>query len=497
MPEQLHFPWISLSLAALLVAAAAAWRQNNSDRARTLAVSALAANLVLLLLASLDAWQQGNAHAHLEPWGGSFLTGWFAIDVFNGVPLPLFATLSLGITISAPRRKVTPRWLSGVLLLTAATSAAYAADNLAVLAAGWAAAALPFLTRRFFDVPGEQEIPRLSHVALWGSIVALSVGIVLLAGGRSLNLDDWNHALKLGTVQPGQNLWEHTAFWLVVGAIFLRKGIWPFHSWIVTSFERGPLLPLSLLVNGHLGAFLVVRIVLPMLPDMERVTVRILGDLGLLTAAYTAVLALVESQPRRILALLSVSQASFLLVGLSSTNADGVSGALIHWQVVSVATTILAAVFTGLEARVGRELDNTRYLGLACAAPRLAVFFVMGGLPLIGLPLTLGFCAEDLLLHGTLATHPHLGFIMPVVTAFNAFSFLRLFARLFLGRPGTEVRGMSDALPRERWVLTTAALFLVIGGLFPSLLLRLPTAAAERLTVPPAPEAGLHAHADR
>jgi NADH-quinone oxidoreductase subunit M len=120
-------------------------------------------------------------------------------------------------------------------------------------------------------------------------------------------------------------------------------------------------------------------------------------------------------------------------------------------------------------------------MGLALNAPRLAVFFAVGCLALVGLPLTLGFPAEDLLLQGTLATNPYLGVVLPIVTAINAFSVVRLFARIFLGKPVAAAQTLADALPRERWVLTAAFLFLLLGGLFPSALIRLPAIAAERL----------------
>ncbi|MBL8207422.1 MAG: hypothetical protein JNM09_24530, partial [Blastocatellia bacterium] len=96
-------------------------------------------------------------------------------------------------------------------------------------------------------------------------------------------------------------------------------------------------------------------------------------------------------------------------------------------------------------------------------------------------PLTLGFPAEDLLLQGTLATNSTLGVVLPIVTALNAFSVVRLFARLFLGRPTAAAHDLADALPRERWILTAALLFLLLGGLFPAPLIRLPALAAERM----------------
>jgi NADH-quinone oxidoreductase subunit M len=287
--------------------------------------------------------------------------------------------------------------------------------------------------------------------------------------------------MNLTTPHGGQSLLLYCGFALLMIAVVLRKGLLPAHSWVLSAYERGPLLPLTLLVNGHLGAFLIARVAIPLLPDIAKASLPMLGNFGLVTAAYTSLLAIVEKQPRRLLALLSISQASFILTGLESTNPDAVAGALVHWQVVTVASTMLAAVYAALEARLGAALETTGFLGLAIRAPRLAVFFLAGGLALVGLPLTLGFCAEDLLLHGTLETHPQLGIILPIVTALNAFHVLRLFARLFLGQPVTAARTIVDALPRERWALTFALLFLVVGGLLPNLLVQSPSAAAEKL----------------
>ena len=107
-------------------------------------------------------------------------------------------------------------------------------------------------------------------------------------------------------------------------------------------------------------------------------------------------------------------------------------------------------------------------MGLAEHAPRLAVSFAILGLALVGLPGTLGFCSQDLLIHGTLTTHPLTGLLLPIATAMNAVSFFRLFSRLFLGKRRTGFTVMADALPRERWILAGIVLFVVLGGLFPN-----------------------------
>lgn len=87
---------------------------------------------------------------------------------------------------------------------------------------------------------------------------------------------------------------------------------------------------------------------------------------------------------------------------------------------------------------------------------------------LVGLPGTLGFCSQDLLIHGALTSHPLIGLLLPIATAMNAISIFRLFTRLFLGKRRTGFTIMADALPRERWILAAGLLFVIFGGLFPN-----------------------------
>jgi NADH-quinone oxidoreductase subunit M len=478
MSTNLIFPWISLSILAPLMVAIFGWFAASADKMRRWAIGSLLVSEISLLAALAELFRKPAAHL-IEPWPINSLSKWFGVDSLNAILLPLFAALSLGLMILAPKRKVTPRWISGVLLLTSAALATYAANNILIIALGFAISTAPFLINKFFAVKGEKEIPPLSKLALALSVVCMAAGIALIFVAFPGNGEQT--ALNLMVPRLGNKPILQFAFWLLIAAAFIRKGMLPAHSWLLASYQRGPLLPLTLLINSHLGAFVVARLAIPLLPDVARQSAPIIVALALITAAYTAILALIERQPRRLLALLSISQGAFILVGLACNQVEGIAGALLHWQVVAITTTILISVYTGLEARMGSPIDGKQFLGLAAHAPRLAVFFAIAGLALIGLPLTIGFCAEDLLLHGTLSAHPRLGIVMPIVTALNAFQVMRLFAIMFLGPTTVQSRGLSDALPRERWVLTAALLFLIAGGLAPSHFIQLHLAAAKQI----------------
>jgi NADH-quinone oxidoreductase subunit M len=150
-------------------------------------------------------------------------------------------------------------------------------------------------------------------------------------------------------------------------------------------------------------------------------------------------------------------------------------------MVVSVASTGLICVVRALEVRVSDALNPIGHLGLAVKAPRLATFFLISGLALIGLPGTLGYCAEDLLFHGALANHSWLGIALPLATAFNAINLFRLFGVLFLGVLPKHVIDIPDALLRERLPLTIFILFLLVGGLLPGRIIPWRIDAAETI----------------
>jgi hypothetical protein len=79
---------------------------------------------------------------------------------------------------------------------------------------------------------------------------------------------------------------------------------------------------------------------------------------------------------------------------------------------------------------------------------------------------------------------PECGHFLPVATPMNAVSLFRLFSRIFLGTQRTGIHVVSDALPRERWVLSCIALFIVATGIVPGAVLALRRTAAQEVNSP-------------
>lgn len=438
-------------LGALLV-----WRANSVERARAIGLGAA----LLTLLAAIGSLAQVMG-------SGRIVTAYLTGDAVNALPMVIFSALTMVTVALLPQREMSPRVVMEVLVMLSATCTAYAADHLALVWFAWLVASLPMLLNRHHS--------NYARIVLLLSVVALGAAVITISTAGTLDVG----VLRETRSSPG-GVW---GFGFIALAIALRKGLFPLHTWPASALEKGPLLPTALLVNGHLGAFLLARVGLPLYPAITRESLPLLSDLALFTAALAALAAIAERSPRRVLGLVLVSQASMVLTGLESLTPEGTTGALVHWMVVAAATTGLVGVYQALESRVDQLGLRSGFLGLGNVAPRLSVFFVVCGLALVGLPGTLGFAAEDLLLQGTLESHPWIGLALPIATALNAFNIFRLFARLFMGRPILPSTGAPagalDALPRERWALVAIVVFLVAGGLVPGQLVKLQSSAAD------------------
>ncbi len=372
------------------------------------------------------------------------------LDPFALGALALLALLALITVVSAPRQDRRSRvWRWSIALVVAGNAIAYAAVSPWIFALGWTLTIVPM----WLDDDAYPTAVRLPHVV---STLALVGGVV-------------------ASTRPG------LSFFLLVLAALVRKGGLPFHYWVTGAFERGSLSYLNLLLNGHLGAYLVVRVAATTAVRSDASVLALVGALAAVTAVATALAALVRTSTRRTLGLLCVSQAAFIMAGLASLTEEGIMGAMLHWWAMALATTGVLVVYRAIEVRTSAANDGRDMLGLGTHAPRLAVFFTVSALALVGLPGTLGFVAEDLLFQGSLASHPLVGLCLPVATALNGISAFRVAMRLFAGRRAVHTPLIPDATTRERWALTLPLLLLVAGGLVPRVLVALHAPAAHRL----------------
>lgn len=312
----------------------------------------------------------------------------------------------------------------------------------------------------------------LLAIVFWLS-PSLLIGIQLRKGSASSSSSDFRvftfyqgfSGLALMTGMALLQLEQHSlGVVFVLLAVFLRSGIFPFHSWVLTIFEALPIgvslayfapqlcvpLLLSLLSGDHAG-FLREAIALG----------------GVCTAVYGALLALVPFEGRRALAYLFISQTGLVLFGLMSDSALGLTAALVTWMALSLSLSGFAAIYGCLEARKG-PLTLATPSGCYVRTPLMATAFLLSGLASVGIPGTVLYLSEDLLFQSALEKLPVKAILLIIATTLCAINVMRLYLYLF-GGTGKH-QGEQDFTPRELSVVCGLFLLLAIGSLIPSIL---------------------------
>jgi len=250
-------------------------------------------------------------------------------------------------------------------------------------------------------------------------------------------------------------------------SIAIREATIPVHGWFPTFVQRAPLGLVVAFIAPQLGVYAHVLLLSGIVPVGLAHGVAILGAV---TAVLAAGLGVVQSDARRALAFLVMSQTGLVAFGLENASIVARSGALVTWQVLALATSGFAMTMAALEARRG-TLSLRAASGSFERTPRMAVAFLFLGFASVGLPLTLGFVAEDLLVQGSSAEFPLMGFALIIATAFNGMTVMRCFFALFSGT--RKHQGERDLTRRESWALTVVMALLLVAGAVPNRLLRL------------------------
>ncbi len=200
--------------------------------------------------------------------------------------------------------------------------------------------------------------------------------------------------------------------------------------------------------------------------------------LGLIGLIYGALVALRQSNLRKMLAFSSISHVGLIIVSLAAMNIQGVQGAIFQLVNFTVMASGLMLMAGFLHHRLG-STDLASLGGLARPLPRFTALFLLLGMASIGLPGTNGFIAELLMLLGILQTAPIVAAIALLGVILGAAYFLGFFQRAFLG-PVTQpaVASAMDLRPRELLIASVMGLLVLTGGLFPSLAQKVTVSAA-------------------
>ncbi|MBI4674963.1 MAG: NADH-quinone oxidoreductase subunit N [Chloroflexi bacterium] len=316
---------------------------------------------------------------------------------------------------------------------------------------------------------------------LFGAITSaiMLYGMSLFYGATaSLNLGE------IGRVITADTNYEVLALFatgLMLAGIGFKISLVPFHQWAPDAYEGAPTPVTAFLSVGPkvAGFAVLLRLVLQVIVVYKADWVALFALIAVLTMTLGNVVALAESNVKRLLAYSSIAQAGYMLVGMAAISfsgnpLDGVNGVLIY--VAAYLFTNLGAflVVIAIENKTG-AVDISQYGGMIQRAPGLAALMVFFMLSLAGIPPTAGFIGKFFVfgaaINAGLGWLAAVGVINSVISVFYYFRIVR--PMFFDEAPADAPRVTSD-----RWLqvgLVVAALMTLLILFFPTPLYNLAT----------------------
>ena len=272
-----------------------------------------------------------------------------------------------------------------------------------------------------------------------------------------------------------EQLWLFGAFAL---AFAIKVPMVPVHTWLPRAHTEAPTAG-SVVLAGVLltmGTYGFVRFAMPLFPDATLVATPWIAGLATVGIVYGALLALAQSDVKKLVAYSSVSHLGFVMLGLVAMSTQGVSGAMLQMLNHGISTGALFLLVGCIyERRHSRQIAD--FGGITKVMPWFAVMFMIVTLSSIGLPGTNGFVGEFLVLAGAfLADGPwDLRWYVAVAATgviLGAFYMLWMFQRVMFGPLKNEKNKVLKDLNLREWVVLSPLIVLIfVMGIKPQFML--------------------------
>ena len=240
--------------------------------------------------------------------------------------------------------------------------------------------------------------------ALWASYQYLIVGtigatFILIGIGFLYSLTGTLNMHDLAVRMPEGTRTGYTAFAFIVVGICLKLALFPLHLWLPNAYAYAPSLVTAFLAATatKVAIYLLIRMHFSVFGEKFTTAVlplhNILLTLGLAGVFIASLVAIYQPNIKRLFAYSSVAQIGYMIVGIGFGTAVGLQATLLH---LFNHALMKGALFLALAAVVYRlgSADINAFRGLGRRMPWTMAAIVIGGLSLIGMPLTVGFVSK-------------------------------------------------------------------------------------------------------
>jgi len=298
---------------------------------------------------------------------------------------------------------------------------------------------------------------------LAGSLLMLVALLYLyLRAGGSFAILDW-HALPLPLDV------QMLLFFGLLLAFAVKVPMWPVHTWLPDAHVEAPTGGSVVLaaIMLKLGAYGFLRFTLPIVPDASRELAGLMIGLSLVAVVYIELVALVQTDMKKLIAYSSISHMGFVTLGFFVFNALGVEGALV--QMIShgfISAAMFLCVGVMYDRMHSRQIAD--YGGVVNTMPRFAALMMLFAMANCGLPGTSGFVGEFMVIMGAMQQNFWIAFAAGTTLIFGAAYTLWMYKRVIFGAVANEhVRELTDLNGRELLVLGLLAFAVIAMGVYP------------------------------
>ena len=299
------------------------------------------------------------------------------------------------------------------------------------------------------------ERPSLEAAAKYLILAAMASGFLLFGiallyaatGSLVLSSVTASAARLLGSMDSPEATWAAAgALMLLVGFAF-KLALVPFHMWSPDVYQGAPAPVTALIATGSKGAVIAVLLrILAGIPGGGTSLAALLAVLAVATMLGGNLLALLQTDVKRLLAYSSVAHIGYIFVALAAGGTVG-HEAVVFYIITYVVTTLgVFGVVSVLSAEAATDADDLEdYRGLGRTRPMLAAVFSIMLLSLAGVPPTGGFLAKFAVLRAAVvAGRPSLALAMVLASGIAIYYYLRILVVLYM-QPTTDDAGAQRA----------------------------------------------------
>jgi NADH-quinone oxidoreductase subunit M len=265
--------------------------------------------------------------------------------------------------------------------------------------------------------------------------------------------------------------WLFLAFFV---AFAIKVPLFPFHTWLPDAHVEAPTAG-SVILAGVLlkmGTYGMLRFCLPLFPRASLEFAPLIIVLAIIGIIYGALVAMVQSDLKKLVAYSSVAHLGFCVLGIFVLNIQGMEGAIYQMFSHGVSTGALFILVGLLYERRHTRLIR-EFGGLATSLPVYSTFFLIVTLSSLGLPMLNGFVGEFLIILGSYHNRAVYAALAALGVVLAAAYLLWMYQRVFYGEITNEKnRNLPDCGALEKLILATVVIVILAMGIYPQPFLR-------------------------